>query len=588
MGTRANGIFESLPILAAAFGRREGIKVEIGGNTAYTDGKIIRLPSLPLDCDDELAVKAFGYLYHESGHIEFTDINQFRGTDVASDPLLKFMLNAIEDVRMEDMRNATYPGSAKALADLVATLAKDGAFGTPELIAAAEPHDVLTHACLTHLRSDYLEQPCEEQAQAWMNRAEQLLGTPGMVRFKALMNQVANLDTTADALALARRIRTMIEEVANEPPPEEPANADSTDGSDGAEGAGGEAGATGNDSNPGDTPGDGDNGGAAGDGGDAQGQGSADASAGSAGASAGHGGDQQPDREALKKVLGAGAGDFAPTDLGDIAGKALEEKAAQAMAEDQSANPGSGSIARQLNVSKSTVGGQGELLEVQAASQQLRTKLAAAMDAEARVKVTHRRQGNRLDGNVVHRLFTGDTRVFRRKEATRKVNTAVEILLDRSRSMAGGQIEVARKAALAAAMGIAQIHGCKVAAAAFPDVVVLKDFDDTPRGSAGRFVIDATGTTPMGEAMIWAAGQLLGRREERKMLIVATDGDPNNRELVARVVRKYVASGVEVIGVGIQTEAVKGLFPTAVVIQTVDELAAALFSVVKTKLRRVA
>lgn len=63
-------------------------------------------------------------------------------------------------------------------------------------------------------------------------------------------------------------------------------------------------------------------------------------------------------------------------------------------------------------------------------------------------------------------------------------------------------------------------------------------------------------------------------------MIVITDGEPDNAQGVRTLVRKLTQSNVECIGVGIGHEAVKNLFPQWVVINSVDELAAALFNVV--------
>ena len=41
----------SLPLLAAALSDQRNIKVDIGGEKAFTDGKTIHLPSLPLDAN---------------------------------------------------------------------------------------------------------------------------------------------------------------------------------------------------------------------------------------------------------------------------------------------------------------------------------------------------------------------------------------------------------------------------------------------------------------------------------------------------------------------------------------------------------
>ena len=47
-------IMDCLPLLASVLGNQYGVTVEIGGSEAYTDGKTIHLPALPLDSEPEL------------------------------------------------------------------------------------------------------------------------------------------------------------------------------------------------------------------------------------------------------------------------------------------------------------------------------------------------------------------------------------------------------------------------------------------------------------------------------------------------------------------------------------------------------
>lgn len=44
---------DCLPLLASVLGNQYGVTVEIGGSEAYTDGKTIHLPALPLDSEPE-------------------------------------------------------------------------------------------------------------------------------------------------------------------------------------------------------------------------------------------------------------------------------------------------------------------------------------------------------------------------------------------------------------------------------------------------------------------------------------------------------------------------------------------------------
>ena len=62
-------IMDCLPLLASVLGNQYGVTVEIGGSEAYTDGKTIHLPALPLDFEPELIIMIRGFTDHESAHI---------------------------------------------------------------------------------------------------------------------------------------------------------------------------------------------------------------------------------------------------------------------------------------------------------------------------------------------------------------------------------------------------------------------------------------------------------------------------------------------------------------------------------------
>ncbi len=68
----------SLPLVAAALGRKYGLKIIIGGTEAMTDGDTIFLPTLPLDSPVEMVNLARAFLDHEAAHIRDTDMEQLK------------------------------------------------------------------------------------------------------------------------------------------------------------------------------------------------------------------------------------------------------------------------------------------------------------------------------------------------------------------------------------------------------------------------------------------------------------------------------------------------------------------------------
>ena len=57
-------VTRSLPLVASVLGRKYGVKVEIGGDEAYTNGETIHLPALPVDIPDTFLALARGFLDH--------------------------------------------------------------------------------------------------------------------------------------------------------------------------------------------------------------------------------------------------------------------------------------------------------------------------------------------------------------------------------------------------------------------------------------------------------------------------------------------------------------------------------------------
>jgi cobalamin biosynthesis protein CobT len=82
----------------------------------------------------------------------------------------------------------------------------------------------------------------------------------------------------------------------------------------------------------------------------------------------------------------------------------------------------------------------------------------------------------------------------------------------------------------------------------------------------------------MAEAMGYAATELLLRPEERRLLLVLTDGMPDSTLAVRDLLGRCRDSDIEVVGIGILTD-VGRLFPVAVEVAEVGDLKRTLFRV---------
>jgi cobaltochelatase CobT len=127
--------------------------------------------------------------------------------------------------------------------------------------------------------------------------------------------------------------------------------------------------------------------------------------------------------------------------------------------------------------------------------------------------------------------------------------------------------------------------GVTVAATAFPGragtpdrVTRMVRHGQSPRACAGAFVQAPRGGTPMAQALWYAAADLLACREERRMLVVLTDGEPDDAAEVLRLLGLCRQAGIETVGVGIGI-CVQHLFPTAIEVTEAKDLKRELFGV---------
>jgi cobalamin biosynthesis protein CobT len=172
--------------------------------------------------------------------------------------------------------------------------------------------------------------------------------------------------------------------------------------------------------------------------------------------------------------------------------------------------------------------------------------------------------------------------VFRRKEEKRAINTAVIVLLDRSGSMSGTRMELARKTVLALADVLGVIPGISVSTGAFPGkegaVVSMTPFGRTASQTKDNYAMTANGGTPLAQALGWASVQMAVRQEQRKILLVATDGQPSNPGLVRALLERLEAEGVELMGLGILDQGTtRHFFARHRTVQSLSELPAAVF-----------
>jgi cobalamin biosynthesis protein CobT len=578
--------FEStLEKIGRIIGRSYNLEVLFEGNEAYTDGKRIVLPFFQT-IDEEMKADLNGYLDHEAAHCLFTGFETLKKIKTR---FHKEMLNAVEDVRIERLMQEEYPGTAFHLRPLndkmrARVMAEENWSRLPWPIRT-----ILAVRDIMEGRAPRIDEDIERFVDVVKDAAVELNDCKSTEELRVKTEEI---------------VKKIIEEREEER--KESGDGEQEEGEEGdsseskAKGKGGEGDSEGEDSE-GEDDSEGDDSGAGG----------ADSKFDS----------MLTEKEGDKKS----EFDKHATSIHDM----MKEKMDKALAEDKKSlgkvKPGSGhyptpefgtatSIPATTRFDKVTDhSGKGDIKSYARLKDSVRPKVAPIKNALERVlKVrenakwkTERERGN-LNARDLSRLASDRSYRTPFKEFTRTEtnNVAVELLIDLSGSMAGHRIQVAKMSAIAISEALKdlQIPFEVTGFCSEPDrrvseytasladstrfnrkherldLHVFKRFDS--HTLLGLEAIKNGSQNPDGECVAWAAKRLAERKEKRKILMVLSDGQPatgdgDHRKLCTDLKKKIELiskSGIEIIGVGIETDHVKHFYPDFVILRDVDEL----------------
>ena len=226
-------------------------------------------------------------------------------------------------------------------------------------------------------------------------------------------------------------------------------------------------------------------------------------------------------------------------------------------------------------------------------------------------------RSGRLNARRLSQIPTHATdRVWSKRKPSAAMDTAVMLVVDCSASMKarvnGGstqRIEIAARAALAMTIGL-QRAGVATKVVGFNTAYQTEaqrdayrsmgDYDSYPLGTRlsphtmhvvmewrdkrvqrttdsiqnfNRLAHAASGANSDGDAIMYARDELARRPEQRKVLIVLSDGQPaggrmyGEGEFLKKAVRDTIAAGIECVGIGIASTDVADYYPHHVVIE---------------------
>ncbi|HBL6736594.1 TPA: hypothetical protein LSH72_003981 [Klebsiella oxytoca] len=211
----------------------------------------------------------------------------------------------------------------------------------------------------------------------------------------------------------------------------------------------------------------------------------------------------------------------------------------------------------------------------------------------------------RLHGPSLYRLSVDDDRVFRKLETKRAVNSCVQIVIDMSGSMRGQKIKTACAAAYTLADALARINvktmitGFTTSSLAMPGksefnrsealfLPIIKGWE-TPISSkqtvcnlgalAGTMIL---AENIDGESILALLQHFSGRQEDRKIMIVLSDGSPaaqgHGLSGHLKMVTKQIEQDTDIhlLGIGILTDSPRRFYRDNICLNDVGDLAETL------------
>ena len=190
-------------------------------------------------------------------------------------------------------------------------------------------------------------------------------------------------------------------------------------------------------------------------------------------------------------------------------------------------------------------------------------------------------------------------KVFKRRIPGRKINTAIQIMVDGSGSMSGSKNAIASDAADMLTQAFTgplrirtAVHGFDTASNQ-NRIWTIKEFNENvvPGTIAARSRAVGFNGNADGDAVIWALGNIINRPEKRKIILVLSDGMPTDGtgaidpgSMLKHAIESARKRGVQVYGIGIEDRSVRCFYGSdCKVIKSATELPHAILDTLKSK-----
>lgn len=564
---------------SSIFGRNNNVSVVYEGTQAKTFGNEIVLPAMPtgaeISVDDAMVLR--GYVDHEAGHIRHTDFKVWDSVKDKPDSPLRKIWNCLEDVRVEANVIDEYQGSQKnlkAVSEKVSERELDYLQKNPAALSQVDANSIGTAIVKKGRKPyggengdkvfDYLPDNIKKWSDKWIE-------------------SVHKCKSTADTLQLAKKIKELVEEDSElESAPEdfefEPGEGQEGDGEEGE----GEA---------------------------KEGKGKPMESGDEGMAQAGD------PKEAVEGVGNGIKPDGSKSSKYKVMSTRWDETYTRTSENKRKDR-------RHAAMKRATIADYYKITDkIGPVVNVMRTKLRRVLLSKENRDWDFGRQQGRLDTKRLTSAYNGFESVYKMRKDREEFDTAVHLLVDLSGSMGLGRpasrMEVAGSAAIAFAeclegSGIKyQISGfdngfsdysypeeyykMKRGSASFHRVepmnnIIYKGFNDSLQVSRPALSVlpYSTGQNNADRcAVLWAYKELTKMPQKRKVLIVLSDGQPENEMVNGDYRVLYeglkdavtdISKKVECVGIGIQSKSVSEYYKNSIVIDRLEDLSGTVFN----------
>ena len=518
----------------------------IGPDSTTPGGLIMKLPKMAALGSEEDVVLIDGLISHEIVcHGLHTDFSVPMKPGIAGD-----LFNILEDPRGELLGKSNYPGANQKIHAAIRILKAKGVFRGPDLAQETSP-SILASWLVTELRSELLKQDClTEFAKAYRALAIDTFGSDLVGQVKQIALEGCHAVDSQGASDAADRIVALLKLAKDNSTDKTKSNGNGND-------------------NDNDT----------------------------------QNGEAQPSLENLSstidQVLNASSNDLGPF------GKGLEEilcKNNNALSKSGGGyQPDNANEMQELSQSK-TGGSIENRTRLRAGAQKTAAMLSLTFEdmIETVTKSeTRRTTEGKLNTRALWRYPLGEERLFTKTTEGESIDTCFYLLGDESSSMgsklgpapdkpADDNRITAHEACKRVSVAVGEVLNnlsIPVGIATYNNVVrEWHGFEENWATTLQRFAPTPENGTSTRLAVVWALKKLIDRPEARKILIVATDGDPGNSDVLSAAIAESSSLGIEVRFVLIG-DRYKGQYARAGlnygVALTENELAKAVFEALK-------